>query len=430
MSNTVPEGWERKLLKDTVSTVIAGQSPNRKDHAAKAGKYGILKTTAIDWGKYSPDKNQEVLDDFKVNPKHEVKTGDILITKAGPVHRVGVVTYVPATPEKMLVSGKMTLLRTGSLHDPLFLSYALATEYSQKPLKESTTGMALSQSNFTHETLLKVPLWVPQALPEQQKIATILSSVDHVIEKTRAQINKLKDLKTGMMQELLTKGIGSDGVPHTEFKDSPVGRVPIKWNAALLDKVATRGSGHTPSKSNPEYWNGGVDWVSLSDTNKLDRLYIATTVKQISELGIQNSSAVIHPPGTVVLSRDAGIGKSGIITREMAVSQHFIAWRCSDQLHNHFLYYVLQFWKPKFEAIAMGSTIKTIGLPFFKKLHVPVPPISEQIAIAGTLQSIDLRVFTIERKLNATVAVKKALMQDLLTGKVRVNAREKETAVA
>jgi type I restriction enzyme S subunit len=260
---------------------------------------------------------------------------------------------------------------------------------------------------------------------EQKKIAAILSSVDRVIEKTRAQIDKLKDLKTGMMQELLTKGIG-----HTEFKDSPVGWIPASWNAELLDKVAARGSGHTPSKSQPEYWNGNVYWVSLSDTNKLDRLYISATTKQISELGIQNSSAVLHPPGTVVLSRDAGIGKSAIITKEMAVSQHFIAWRCSNHLDNHFLYYILQFWKPKFESIAMGSTIKTIGLPFFKQLHVPLPPISEQEAIAGALKSIDLKVFNVKRKLDATMAVKKALMQDLLTGKVRVNVDARELADA
>ncbi|MBR9905203.1 MAG: hypothetical protein GYB15_16040 [Gammaproteobacteria bacterium] len=227
------------------------------------------------------------------------------------------------------------------------------------------------------------------------------------------------------MQELLTKGIG-----HTEFKDSPVGRIPASWNAELLDKVAARGSGHTPSKSQPEYWNGNVYWISLSDTNKLDRLYISATTKQISELGIQNSSAVLHPPGTVVLSRDAGIGKSAIITKEMAVSQHFIAWRCSNHLDNHFLYYILQFWKPKFESIAMGSTIKTIGLPFFKQLHVPLPPISEQEAIAGALKSIDLKVFNVKRKLDATMAVKKALMQDLLTGKVRVQVDTCELADA
>src|SRR5690606_10189467 len=71
-------------------------------------------------------------------------------------------------------------------------------------------------------------------LPEQQKIASILSSVDDVIEKTRAQIDKLKDLKTGMMQELLTKGIG-----HTEFKDSPVGPIPSKWEVHRIGDLLT-----------------------------------------------------------------------------------------------------------------------------------------------------------------------------------------------
>ena len=75
------------------------------------------------------------------------------------------------------------------------------------------------------------PLFPPK--PEQQKIASILTSVDEVIEKTEAQIGKLQDLKKGMMQELLTKGIG-----HTEFKDSPVGRIPKGWEVKTLNEVA------------------------------------------------------------------------------------------------------------------------------------------------------------------------------------------------
>ena len=70
--------------------------------------------------------------------------------------------------------------------------------------------------------------------PEQKKIAAILTSVDEVIEKTQAQIDKLKDLKTAMMQELLTCGVGVEGKPHTEFKDSPVGRIPKGWEVRVL----------------------------------------------------------------------------------------------------------------------------------------------------------------------------------------------------
>ncbi len=250
---------------------------------------------------------------------------------------------------------------------------------------------------------------------EQQKIASILTAVDDVIESTQAQINKLKDLKTGMMQELLTKGIG-----HTEFKDSPVGRIPKAWDCSLLDKVARRGSGHTPDKQTHEYWNGGIKWISLADSSKLDRLYISETTNEISELGIKNSSAVLHPKGTVVLSRDAGIGKSAITTDQMAVSQHFMAWICGEKLNNYFLYYLLQLWKPRFENIAIGSTIKTIGLQYFKSLEIPVPGIVEQEKIANALLSTEKSIFRLEAKKDNLSNTKKALMQDLLTGKVRV----------
>lgn len=101
--------------------------------------------------------------------------------------------------------------------------------------------------------------------------------------------------------------------------------LPEGWRLRLLDHVAKRGSGHTPSKDFPEYWNGGIKWVSLADSSQLDQGLIAKTDKEISETGIRKSSAVLHPAGTVVLSRDAGVGKSAVLGEAMAVSQHFIA---------------------------------------------------------------------------------------------------------
>ena len=156
--------------------------------------------------------------------------------------------------------------------------------------------------------------------------------------------------------------------------------LPDGWRQVLLDSVARRGSGHTPSKDHPEYWNGGIKWVSLADSSRLDRGLLSETDKQISAAGLANSSAVVHPAGTVVLSRDAGVGKSAVLAESMAVSQHFIAWDCtgSSELHNWYLYFWLQSEQPEFERIAVGSTIKTIGLPYFKRLTLPLPPIEEQ----------------------------------------------------
>ena len=199
-------------------------------------------------------------------------------------------------------------------------------------------------------------------------------------------------------------------------------QIPDGWSYGLLDRFADRCSGHTPSKSFPEYWNGGIKWISLSDTFRLDNGLVTETDKEISQLGVENSSAQIHPAGTVVLSRDAGIGKSGVMAEPMAVSQHFIAWRCdTDQkLHNWYLYNWLQINKPEFERQAVGSTIKTIGLPYFKKLKIALPPYSEQRKIAKILSTWDKAIATTEKLIAASKQQKKALMQQLLTGKKRL----------
>lgn len=124
----------------------------------------------------------------------------------------------------------------------------------------------------------------------------------------------------------------------------------LDWGMSLLDDLTHRGSGHTPDKAFPEYYNGGIKWVSLADSQRLDNGLIEETEIEISELGIKRSSAVIHPPGTVIMSRDAGVGKSAVLASNMAVSQHFIAWRCKKELlDNWYLYYWLQYKKEYFE---------------------------------------------------------------------------------
>jgi len=163
-----------------------------------------------------------------------------------------------------------------------------------------------------------------------------------------------------------------------------------------------------------------VKWVSLADSDRLDRVYISATAKEISELGIMYSSAVKHPAGVVILSRDAGIGKSAITTDTMAVSQHFMAWKCGPRLDNHFLYYWLQFRKRDFEAIAIGSTIKTIGLRYFRLLEVPLPPLWEQRIIGESLLAADLQLFRHEEHISKLHSLKRGLAHDLLTGRVRV----------
>lgn len=410
MSNLVPEGWSVEAL-DSVTKVIdsAHQTPVFSSSGYPMVRVGDIKGGRINLAG-TASVSTEVFDVF--TKKYQPQYNDILMTRVGSYGRSSIVKT-----DKAFCLGQNTVVVNPKSIDADYLYQFLQGQNAKDQIEDTVGGSSQKSLSLGAIKNLKVPI---SPLSEQKKIASILTSVDDVIEKTQAQIDKLKDLKTGMMQELLTSGVGVDGKPHTEFKDSPVGKIPKGWDCCLLDKVAKRGSGHTPDKKKPEYWNDGVKWVSLTDSSKLDKLYISDTAKKISQLGIENSSATLHPKGTVVMARDAGVGKSAIMTSSMAVSQHFMAWVCGEKLDNYFLYYLLQHWKPQFEAIAMGSTIKTIGLPYFKKLQIPVPSIEEQRVISGALKSVDNKMFALERKHKQLTNTKKALMQDLLTGKVRV----------
>lgn len=206
-------------------------------------------------------------------------------------------------------------------------------------------------------------------------------------------------------------------------KNVPALRFPEferEWEKVLLEEIAVRGSGHTPNKAFPSYYDGEIKWVSLVDSKYLDNGYIDETTNKISEEGIKNSSAVLHPRGSVLLSRDAGVGKSAVMKYDMAVSQHFIVWRPKkDILSNWFLYYTLQIMKPEFERIAIGNTIKTIGLPYFKKLKVTVPNFFEQQKIASFLSAADEKIQQLSKKKKLLEKYKKGVMQQIFSQQIR-----------
>jgi type I restriction enzyme S subunit len=330
------------------------------------------------------------------------------------------------------VSSTVTKLTPNGKIDSTLLYYLLLNNFEWIQNRRTGTGVPHVPKDIGRI----LQLVYPKKHGIQRKIARILQTIDQAIEKTEALIEKYQQIKAGLMHDLFTRGIGADGQlrPPREqapelYQQTQIGWIPKEWQFEFLDKLCQRGSGHTPNKNIHVYWNGGVKWISLADSRKLDKLYISDTDLKISELGIQNSSAVVHPKGTVVMTRDAGVGKSAIMTEPMAVSQHFMAWRCGERLDNYFLYYWLQNNKRTFENVAMGSTIVTIGLPYFKKLKLGAPKsIIEQKVIGEKLIAAEQHIFSLIAELEKLKDMKSGLMHDLLTGKVQVKVDHTEAA--
>jgi type I restriction enzyme S subunit len=391
----------------------------------------LIQTGNVGVGEFK-NKNKKFisLESFNELGCRDVYPGDLLICRlAEPAGRACIVPELEEN--KFITSVDVTIFRVNEdLFDKEYVHQSINTQKFLDRCQEvagGTTRTRISRSNLGGLTLSCPPL------QQQKKIVKILSTVDNLIEKTQTLIEKYTAIKQGMMADLFTRGIDMTTGPHCGklrpsvedapelYKQTELGWVPKEWEVVLLDDISMRGSGHTPSKSFPEYWNGDIKWVSLADSKKLDDLYIHETDNNISELGLQNSSATKHPKGTVILSRDAGIGKSAILAEEMAVSQHFMAWRCGSALDNYFLYFWLQSMKPNFNAIAMGSTIPTIGLDYFKKLKISIPKdVDEQETIGKRVLKVFEKNVELKAEKKKYELIKKGLMQDLLTGKVKV----------
>ena len=284
----------------------------------------------------------------------------------------------------------------------------------------SGSGLKHLQKDDFKNILLPLP-----PLPEQRKIAQILETVDNAIEKTEKIIEKYKRIKQGLMQDLLTKGIDEKGNIRSEkthkFKDSPLGRIPEEWEVVRLGEVGEIISGSTPSTYNSEYWNGEIVWITPEDLSKTKTLFIENSSRKITQKGLRSCSARIIPAYSVVISSRAPIGYVKVSKVPFTTSQGCKSIAYNGKFSPEFLAIMLSNKVQDMINLGSGTTFQEITKSNLKNLLIPLPPLSEQKRIAEILSQIDQAIEKEEKYKEKLERLKKGLMEDLLTGKVRVN---------
>ena len=188
-----------------------------------------------------------------------------------------------------------------------------------------------------------------------------------------------------------------------------------------LGEVTEIMKGGTPSRNVERYFRGSIPWAIPSDITALDSaLYINDTATHISEEALGKSAAKLLPAGTVLLTSRATIGETVIATVPMATNQGFANFICHETLLNVFLTYYLRYIKEKLNGLASGSTFKEITKGTLLNIEIPLPPLSEQRAIAEVLSDVDGLLNALEALIAKKQAIKQATMQQLLTGKTRL----------
>jgi type I restriction enzyme S subunit len=326
------------------------------------------------------------------------------------------------------VSPAYTVLKNNKPISYNYYRYLLKCAPFIAALQSSTDSLRDGKSiNYEQFGALNLPL---TSISEQSHIAYFLdyetAKIDNLIAKQQQLIELLKEKRQAVISHAVTKGLNSD-VPMKDSGVEWLGEVPEHWRVSRIKNYAKIESGHTPSRTKPEYWvSCTIPWVSLNDSKQLKALdYIEDTFYKISELGMANSSAHLLPARTVVFTRDASIGLSAITTKSMAVSQHLIAWICDEKfIIPEFLLLVFYAMENEFERYTFGATIKTIGMDNVRGLKSTFPPIEEQRNLIDwafkKIEKIKSSINRVEDMLSLLQERRTALISAAVTGKIDV----------
>jgi type I restriction enzyme S subunit len=274
-----------------------------------------------------------------------------------------------------------------------------------------------------------------RGLPMRPIPETTQRAIADYLDAETARIDALIEKKQRMMSLLKEEGLRRQGdlaICHGTTRKKPsghewLGDVPEDWEIVRLKFVAKLESGHTPSRTRPELWeNCDTPWVTLNDVGFLENHeYIDQTVNLISAEGLANSSARLLPVGTVILSRDATIGRSGILARPMATSQHFADWICSNRLRPRYLWLLFQTVVQRhLQSLTDGATLRTIGMPDIKELVIPLPPpdVQDSIVVEASRvrHAVERAVDTLQGQLALLIEHREALVTAAVTGELEI----------
>jgi type I restriction enzyme, S subunit len=437
----LPEGWKFVLLGDVCSHPQYGwtTSTDNNPEGLKIIRTSDISSGHIDWSTVPSCVNEP-----DATEKYLLKSGDILISRAGSV---GTSYKIQDCPRSVFASYLIRFRALDSI-DTDYLEFFLQSRQYWDAIADETIGITIPNVNASK--LKNIPIPLPPLAEQKRIVARVealltqvnaardrLSRVPLIMKKFRQVVLKAAcsgRLTEGWREENSSESISSIlerihvNVSHTgrEATDNiisgdcilsvgnPETPYPAGWLRVPLTQIARLESGHTPSRKHPDYWDGKVSWIGIEDARINHGGYINKTLQHVTPLGLENSAARLLPPNTVCLSRTASVGYVVVMKSSMATSQDFVNWVCSEALLPKFLMYALMAEGEGIRKFGRGTTHTTIYYPEVKALHICLPPIEEQREIVHRIETLFERADQIEQQVVAATKRTEALTQAVL----------------
>lgn len=393
----IPKDWEIDIIGNLCKTASGG-TPSRSNLSFYNGDIKWFTTGELNDG-YLYDSIEHINKEALNNSSAKLfDTGTVLMAMYGAtIGKLGVLTQAATTNQACCAFEHSSILS-------LYLFYYLL--FKRKAIIE--LGCGAGQPNISQDIIKSILLFYPSNKEEQQRIVTCLNDIDTLLSILDKKIEKKNLIKQGALQQLLT------GEKRLEGFNKP-------WIEKRLGDMSTMNSGGTPSSKVQAFYNGGIPFLSISDMTAQGK-YIYSTEKKISELGLINSSARIVNKGTILYAMYASLGKCSISAIKMAISQAVLGINVDTAiLDNVFLYYYLSFIENKVVAMGQTGTQSNLSKELVQNFVLKIPvDLTEQIAIATILSDMDAEIEALETKRSKYEQVKQGMMQQLLTGKIRL----------
>lgn len=384
----------------TFRTGPFGSALHKSDYVS--GGVPVINPMQIEDGRIKPTERMSVAEEAAERlSEFRLRSGDVVIGRRGEMGRCA---FVQEEQDGWLCGTGSMIVRPSVLMEGRFLQRVLSSNQAVRAIESASVGTTMI--NLNQRTLAELDLQIPISVDEQSSIADALADADALIDSLEQLLTKKQQIKQGAMQELLT---GKRRLPGF------AGLV----QTVQLGSVCKMQSGGTPAASQSAYFDGPHPWVAISDITQANK-YLSTTERSLSDAGLNASAAQLFPAGTVLYAMYASVGECCIATVTSCTSQAILTMQPTKSLDSEYLYYSLVSSKAKAKSAVQQGTQGNLNKGIVQAMDIRLPEIAEQQAIARVLCEMDAEITALESRLTKARALKQAMAQALLTGKIRL----------
>lgn len=402
--------WQVKTI-DQLGKVVTGKTPSTKNRAMYDGNYMFVTPTDLDWQSYYVRSTHSTVTDL-AREKHKnqfIPANSTVFTCIGnTIGKCGLTT------EDCISNQQINTVVPNDEHDSKFVYYLL--NHNRPKIRSIGLSGGAAQPIINKSTFSAIKVLTPDTKIEEEKISSVLSAYDDLIENNRRRIALLEEAVRLLYREWFVH-FRFPGHEHVKIIDG----VSEGWERKTFADVCETIGGGTPSTKVPEYWNDAdITWITPTDITRNNCLAILDGEKKISQTGLKKSSAKLVPPYTILMTSRASVGFFGLIDREVCTNQGFINIIPNIEAYRYYLLFNLIHRVEEIRSHAGGSTYAEISKRKFKALPVAIPAVDLLKDFDEIVRPVLDQVRVIKKESDALAKARDLLLPRLMDGRIGV----------